>query len=69
VWGDAGIAWFKVNLSVIAFWTRDSYIAPSTRNRSGFSHASVTLERSRSATLSRLLSRGVWDPYNLVADA
>jgi hypothetical protein len=51
----------------MAFQTGDSYIA-LLRNRSGFSKASGTLLRPHSATLPRLLSRGVWGPYNPVAD-
>jgi hypothetical protein len=39
---------------------------PSSCIRSGFS--SGTLERPRSATLPRFLGRGVWGPYNPVAN-
>jgi hypothetical protein len=51
----------------MAFQTGDSYIA-LLKNRSGFSEASETLQMPRSATLPRLLGRGVWDPYKAVAD-
>jgi hypothetical protein len=43
---------------------------PSSRNCSGcgFSRTSETLERPRDATLPRFLDRGVWGPYNPVAN-
>jgi hypothetical protein len=44
----------------MAFQMRDSYIA-LLRNRSGFSEASGTIKRPRSATLPRLLDRDEWE--------
>jgi hypothetical protein len=41
---------------------------PSSRNHSGYSRTSGTLEGPRSSTLSRFLGRGVWGPYNPVAN-
>jgi hypothetical protein len=38
------------------------------KNCSGFSHASGTFERPHIASLPCLLGRGVWGPYNPVAD-
>jgi hypothetical protein len=44
----------------MAFQMRGSYIA-LLRNRSGFSEASGTIKRPRSATLPRLLDRDEWE--------
>jgi hypothetical protein len=58
---------FLGRTAAMAFRTRDSY-AFFFLNCSGFSQTSGTLERLRSATLPRFLGRGVWGPYNPVAN-